>query len=409
MIIENVPIEKINPAQYNPRKDLKPGDPEYETIKKSIDEFGFVEPLVWNRKTGNLVGGHQRFKILKDRGDKTVPVSVIDMDTTKEKALNIALNKISGVWDKGALQNILLELKAMDFDLSKIGFSADDLLEQFGFGNELTQGNGDPNDAPKVPKKTDIKKGDVYKLGAHELMCGDSADIRQVERFMGPDRADMVFTDPPYGVAIGDKNKFLNTFQKAGRNLENIEGDKLNAGDLKKTLIAVFMNIREIMKDTACIYVTAPQGGDLGLMMLEMMREAGLPVRHVLNWVKNSPTFSMGRLDYEYQHEPIFYTWKKTHKHYGLGQFNTSVWYVDKPRKSKEHPTMKPVELMLNAILNSTKPGQIVADFFGGSGSTLIACQQSNRKCRTMEIESLYCQVIIDRWESFTGKKAKKI
>lgn len=407
MIIENVPIGKIFPSPYNPRKDLKPGDPEYETIKKSLDEFGLVETLVWNRRTGNLVSGHQRFKILKERGDTSVTASVVDMDVTRERALNIAMNKISGAWDKESLQAILTDLKGLDFDLSKIGFGPDELLQDFGFGNELTQGNTNPNDAPKVPKKTSIKKGDAYKLGDHRLLCGDSTDMAQVNKLMQDDHADMVFTDPPYGVAIGDKNKFLNQFRKGGSNVENIEGDTLSKDALFKMLVASFTNIREAMKDSASIYVTAPQGGELGLMM--MMTEAGLPVRHILNWVKNHPTFSMGRLDYEYCHEPILYTWKKTHKHYGLGQFNTSVWYVDKPNRSKDHPTMKPVELMLNAILNSTKPGQIVIDFFGGSGSTLIACQQSNRKCRIMEIEPLYCQVIVDRWESYAKQKAKKI
>ena len=216
-------------------------------------------------------------------------------------------------------------------------------------------------------------------------------------------RADMVFTDPPYGVAIGDKKKFLNSFQKSGGNLDNIAGDSLGKDELSDLLVLAFTNTRHAMKDCASIYVTSPQVGELGLMMMMMMTASGLPVRHVLNWVKNAPTFSMGRLDYEYQHEPILYTWKKTHKHYGQGKYQTSTWHIDKPRRSADHPTMKPIALIENMILNSTELGMIIFDPFLGSGTTLIADHQLDRTCYGLELEPLYVDVILRRYVAFVG------
>jgi len=219
----------------------------------------------------------------------------------------------------------------------------------------------------------------------------------------------MVFTDPPYGVAIGDKNAALDEVQKAGCITSNIENDTLSERELYGMLLAAMTNVREACADDACYYVTSPQGGSLGLMMMMMMRDAGLPVRHVLMWVKNSATFSIGRLDYDYQHEPIFYTWTKSHHNYRGGDMRTTVWKYDKPRKCDLHPTMKPVALIANAIRDGTRKGDIVLDAFGGSGSTLIACEQTGRRCRMIELDPHYCDVIIKRWENLTGKEAVKV
>ena len=219
----------------------------------------------------------------------------------------------------------------------------------------------------------------------------------------------MVFTDPPYGVAIGDKNKALNSVQKAGRCTENIENDTLSEDELYDLLKAAFVNVRENCKEDAVYFVTSPQGGSLGLMMMMMMRDAGLPVRHVLMWRKNSPTFSLGRLDYDYQHEPIFYTWTEKHHNYRNGKYRTTVWDFDKPRKCDLHPTMKPVELVANAIEDGSQEGDIVLDVFGGSGTSIIAAEQTGRRCYMMELDPKYVDVIIDRWEKFTGEKAKKL
>lgn len=251
----------------------------------------------------------------------------------------------------------------------------------------------------------------------------------------------MVFTDPPYGVAIGDKNAMLDESGhgcRSGRNTENIIGDALPPDELYKILVKAFENLRiNGAADDCSYYVTSPQGGDLGLMMMMMMKDAGLTVRHMLIWVKNAATFSLGRLDYDYRHEPIFYTWTKSHSFYG--GYNTtviddttvidkltrtelldlvrklmhpkdeSVVYENKPQKSGLHPTMKPVKLVARFIVNSSRPGDVVLDIFGGSGSTMIAAEQLGRKCYMMELDPKYCDVIVARWEQLTGKKAKKI
>lgn len=225
---------------------------------------------------------------------------------------------------------------------------------------------------------------------------------------MGGVLADMVFTDPPYGVAIGSKNAALNKVQRSCRCTEDIEGDKLSADELYPILQAAMKNCRESCKDDAAYYVTSPQGGDLGLMMM-MMKDAGLPVRHILIWEKNCATLSLGRLDYDYQHEPIFYTWTKSHHNYQKGKFRTTIWTIDKPMHCDLHPTMKPVELVANCMADATKEGDIVLDAFGGSGTTIIAAEQMGRKAIVMEKDPKYVDVIITRWEELTGKKAELI
>ena len=220
-------------------------------------------------------------------------------------------------------------------------------------------------------------------------------------------KADMVFTDPPYGVAIGDKNKALDEVGgKSGRCKENIAGDTLPEKELFELLKTAFINVRAVTAEDACYYVTSPQGGGLGMMMMMMMSEAGLPVRHVLIWRKDQPTFSIGRMDYDYQHEPILYTWTSSHHNFRKGKYRSSIWDFPKPRANRIHPTMKPVELVANAILDGTEPGMTVLDPFGGSGTTLIACEQTGRCCRMMELDPKYCDVIIRRWEALTGEKA---
>lgn len=182
--------------------------------------------------------------------------------------------------------------------------------------------------------------------------------------------------------------------------------DTLGTNELYELLLKCFSTLKLHCADHCSYYVTSPQGGEIGLMMM-MMRDAGLEVRHNLIWEKNSATFSMGRLDYDYQHEPIFYTWTKNHKFYGNGEYRTTIWKFNKPRKCDLHPTMKPIELIGEALKNSSIEGDLVADIFGGSGSTLIACEQLNRRCYMMELDPHYCDVIINRWETFTGGKAE--
>ena len=268
--------------------------------------------------------------------------------------------------------------------------------------DEAKDGKMDADAVPEAPETPVSKRGEVYICGEHRLMCGDSTSAADVAQLMGGGKADMVFTDPPYGVAIGDKNKALNNVQKAERCTKNIENDTLSESELYYLLKSAFVNVRANCKADAVYFVTSPQGGSLGLMMMMMMKDAGLEVRHVLMWRKNSATFSLGRLDYDYQHEPIFYTWTEAHHNFRGGKYRTTIWDFDKPRKCDVHPTMKPVELVENAILDGTERGMVVLDAFGGSGTTMIAAESLGRKARLMELDPHYCDVIRKRWAEFT-------
>lgn len=219
----------------------------------------------------------------------------------------------------------------------------------------------------------------------------------------------MILTDPPYNVAIGAKNRALQAIGIAVSNTDDLVDDqgKTDEEVADSLWIPAFTNARAVANDCCSIYITMPQGGT-HMMMMMAAHKAGWQVKHELIWEKNQPTFSMGRLDYDYKHEPICYGWNKSHKFYG-DKTDKSILCFDRPRKSKEHPTMKPVELFAKLIQNSSKEGDIILDLFGGSGTTLIACEQLNRKCRMMEYDAHYCDVIIDRWEKFTGNKAEKI
>lgn len=329
-----------------------------------------------------------------------VPSVVADELSDGEKREFIIKDNASfGEWDWDALSNEwdTAELNEWGLDVwepTDEGVAADAQEDDFDEGT----------DAITVR----CKPGDIWQLGEHRLMCGDSVDLQQVKALMGGARADMVFTDPPYGVSIGDKNAELNTVQEAGRCCTNIKNDTLSVPALYDVLKQAMQNVRENCADDACYYVCAPPGGDMGLMMM-MMKDAGLNVRHQIVWNKNSATFSLGRLDYDYKHEAIMYTWTDKHHNYRKGAFRTSVWDIDKPRKCDLHPTMKPVELVTNAILDGSKEGDIVLDSFGGSGTTLIAAEQLGRKCYMMELDPHYCDVIIARWEKLTGQTATRL
>ncbi|NJL03098.1 MAG: DNA modification methylase [Spirulinaceae cyanobacterium SM2_1_0] len=318
----------------------------------------------------------------------------------------------SNLYDPDAYRDLLERLAAED----ALPLTVDDkdfrlLLEQLGKGGGAGgEGLIDPDEVPDGENvETRCKRGDIWALGSHRVMCGDSTNREDVEQLMCGRKADMVFTDPPYGVSIGDKNAFLNKLQPSERCLENINDDTLPPDKLKPILIAAFRNLKAVSSDKCAYYVTAPLAGKPGMIMMTAMEEVGLQVRHVLFWDKQQPTFSMGQLDYEYRHEPILYTWNKTHKFYGKGEHKTSVWSIPKPRQSKLHPTMKPVELIKNALLNGSKSGDLVADIYLGSGSTLIACQEAGRVCYGMEISEKYCDVILARWEAFTGQVAGRV
>ena len=392
----------VNPRQW--QKD------DIERLARSLQEtpelFEMRPCIVYPHGDKYIVlGGNMRLTAARSLKLTEVPCVIVPEGTPTDKLKEIVIkdNGSFGEWDYDALANEWDDLPLTDW-----GVPAWDTehLE----AKPTTEAKEDDFDEDEDEIHVICAKGDVWQLGEHRLMCGDSVDLEQVKTLMGGVRADMCFTDPPYGVSIGDKNAELNSVQKAGRCTTNIENDTLSVPALYEVLKQVMSNVREMCQPDACYFVCAPPGGDMGLMMMMMMmKDAGLNVRHQIVWNKSSATFSLGRLDYDYKHEAIMYTWTEKHHNYRKGKFRTSVWDVEKPRKCDLHPTMKPVELVSNCILDGSKEGDVVLDVFGGSGTTLIAAEQLGRKCYMMELDPHYCDVIIARWEKLTGKTAVKL
>ena len=391
MKIERMNIADLKPAQYNPRKDLQSGDPEYEQLKKSITAFGYVDPIIVNKRNNIVIGGHQRLKILTELGNKAVDVSVVDLDEKEEKALNVALNKISGEWDMPMLQDILFELNTDGFDMESIGFSLEE-LQSFEF-SEPDMPPEDDFDAEKAAAEiTDpiTKPGDIYLLGKHRLLCGDATKLADVQHLMDGKTADLVFTDPPYNVDYtGGTEEHL-----------KIQNDKMADGDFYQFLLQAYENMFAAVKPGGAIYVF--HADSEGLNFRKAMVEAGWLLKACLIWVKSS--LVLGRQDYQWQHEPILYGWKPGASHtWNSDRKQTTVWEFDKPSRNADHPTMKPVGIPAKAIENSSKKGSLVLDLFGGSGTTLIAAEQVGRVCYTVELEPKYADVIVRRYIEWVG------
>lgn len=389
MDILNLGLEEIKPYEKNPRNN----DNAVDAVAASIREFGFKVPIIID-KDNIIVAGHTRYKAAKKLGLKTVPcIKADDLTDEQVKAFRLADNKVAeqAEWDFDLLNE---ELETITMDMEQFGF---DLPED---DEEETPTDIIEDDVPDVPEEPKSKYGQVYQLGNHRLMCGDSTKKEDVDKLLNGVKADLLFTDPPYNVSMESKSKDV----LKSDNYSHIENDDLSEDEFKMFLQSVFTNANDSLKDDSSYYVFSCQGGDSELMMM-MMRECGIRCRHQIIWVKDAPVFSMGRLDYDYKHEPILYGWKKKHNFYRNGQQDKSVWEF-KRTANKLHPTMKPVELIVNALMNSTKKGNIVLDLFGGSGSTLMACEQTERINYSMEFDPHYVDVIIQRWENFTGKKA---
>lgn len=396
MNIEKANINDLISPDWNPRQIT---EDELAKLETSLNEFGYIEPIIVNDVNNHIVGGNQRCKALKQLGYTEVDVVYVHIeDIHKEKACNVALNKISGDWDNDKLKVVLEEIELSPIDIKLTGF---DELELESF-DVITPPNVYEDDF-ELPSEDEVEVnvtyGQLFKLGNHFLLCGDATNEADVKKLMGSTKCDLFLTDPPYNVNYTDghenERKIMNDHwdsdEEAGKNLWK----------------PAFTNARNIANEFCSVYCFMPQGGT-HMMMMMMMMESGWQVKHELIWVKQS--LVLGRQDYNYQHEPILYGWGDKHKFYAKGQYaTTSVWNFDRPTQSKEHPTMKPLELLGEILLNATVENDVVLDLFGGSGSTLIACEQLNRNCYMMELDPYYCQVIINRWEQYTGEKAEKI
>ena len=387
MVIEKIQTDRLIPADYNPRKDLKPGDPEYEKLKRSIEQFGYVEPVIWNKTTSHVVGGHQRLKVLLDMGITEVECVVVEMDAEKEKALNVVLNKISGDWDKDKLTLLIADLQGVDFDVSLTGFDPGEIDDLFK--DSLKDGIHDDDfdvDA-ELQKPAITKLGDVWLLGWHRLVCGDSTKADTFTALMDGKLANLVVTDPPYNV---------NYEGSAGK----IKNDNMSNEAFYDFLLAAFTNTEAAMAQDASIYVF--HADTEGLNFRKAFSDAGFQLSGCCIWKK--PSLVLGRSPYQWQHEPVLFGWKKKGKHnWYTDRKQTTIWEFEKPNKNADHPTMKPIALLAYPIMNSSLTNCIVLDPFGGSGSTLIACEQSDRICFTIELDEKYCDVIVKRYIEQVG------
>lgn len=389
--------------KFDKRNYRKHNDKNKTLINKSLEECGAGRSILIDNE-GEIIAGNGVYeqaqalnipvKIVETDGSELVVVKRTDLatDDVKRKRLAVMDNSAS---DSSEFDLVLLQEDFELPDLQDMGIDLPDI--------EVAQTEVEEDEVPEEVE-TRCKRGDIWKLGEHRLMCGDSTVIADVEKLMGGNKADLLFTDPPYGVSYEKKTKEV----LKSKEYTKIKNDDLTLDQFQDFLYDVFTNARTELKDTASYYVFSCQGGDQEMMMMMMMRECGLPCRHQIIWVKDAPVFSMGRLDYDYKHEPILYGWVKKHDFKRKGSQDKSVWEF-KRTENKLHPTMKPVELVVNALMNSTDELENILDLFGGSGSTLIACEQTNRKCFMMELDEHYCDVIIQRWENLTGKKAELI
>ena len=376
MKIEKVKMSELNPAEYNPRRMT---NKQYEDLKNSLEKFGLVDPIIINADN-TVVGGHQRLRIMRELGAELVPAVRVNLSKEDEKELNIRLNKNTGEFDLDVLANNfeVEELKDWGFKDVELGFNIDKIVE----------GNIEDDHIPEV-KETRVKLGDVWELGKHRLMCGDSTKESDVNKLMNGQKAEMLFTDPPYGISYSSN---MRTKTEKFKELKNDN---------------IFLNqwIPLIDKySSGFVYIwTSWKVLDT---WLDMCKEIG-ELTNMIIWSKGGG--GMGDLkktflsDYE-----IALVYNRDNEITGkrLG----SVWEIDKDKSTEyKHPTQKPVELAETAIKNTSIENNIILDLFLGSGSTLIACEKTNRVCYGMELDTKYCDVIIERWEQFTGQKAKKI
>lgn len=418
-------LSELKPAEYNPREELTPDDKEFQDLCRSINELGYVEPILIN-SDGTIIAGHQRYNVLKYLGKTEAKVVVVDVDKNRERAINVALNKIDGKWDQLKLRDILESLKLTDLDFTVTGFTQDE-LDDLNISLNVEEANEDAdfdlNETYGSVIEPVTKRGDIWILGRHRLMCGDSTSIEDMEMLMGTEDADLVITDPPYNVDYEGT---------AGK----IQNDNMSDENFYSFLLQFQNATASVMRPGAAAYVF--HSDTKGHLFRNAFIESGLKLAECLIWEKNA--LVLCRQDYHWRHEPILYGWKEGAGHYFIDDRTqdtvfledeidfdamkksdlvayikqirkdwadrSTVIYEHKPLKNDLHPTMKPVSLIGLLMKNSSKPGWNVLDPFGGSGTTIIAAEQLNRRAFTMELDEKFCDVIVKRWESFTGQTA---
>lgn len=393
--------DSVSPSELtaNPRNWRKHPKAQQQALADVLDRVGWVQDVIVNKRTGLLVDGHARLELALQRGEESVPVVYVDLEPDEEALVLATLDPLSAMAeaDDEALRALMADVAISD--------AISDMLK---ITNEKIR-NTDPDDVPNINEVAIyVQPGDVYRLGKHCLMCGDSTNKKDVQKLLDGAKVDLVFTDPPYGVAVAGRGGVSARSSAEARSEGGltIKNDDLDIEALTDFLRAAFKNILDGTKPGACWYVFAPHG-PMGLAFSVALTEIGV-WKHSLVWVKDS--LVMGRMDYHYRHEPIYYGWTPGAAHHALkDRKQDTVWDFPRPKRSAEHPTMKPVSLVRKAIVNSTDVGGAVLDLFAGSGSTLIASEDEDRVCYAMELEPKYVQVAIERWEQYTGGKAEKV
>ena len=378
-------IPYINNAKTHPKEQIL-------KLRSSLREFGFINPVIIDRDF-NVIAGHGRIMAAKEEGIDEVPCVFVDhLSEAQKKAYILADNRMAmdGGWDEELLRIEIMSLEAENFDIGLTGFDAGEIEDLFGSGETGEVKDDDYDLSSALEKAAFVKRGDIWNVGRHKLMCGDATSSDDVKALMNGKKANLIVTDPPYNVA----------FQSAdGLSIKN---DNMEGSKFYEFLLAAFKNMAEHLEKGGAAYVF--HADTEGLNFRKAFIEAGFHLSGCCIWVKNSMV--LGRSDYQWQHEPILYGFLQNGKHYwskNAGRSQTTIWNFDKPKKNSNHPTSKPLDLLAYPIGNSSQENAIVIDTFGGSGSTLIACEQTNRICYMMELDEKYASVILRRYVEDTN------
>jgi len=397
--VEQVDIDDLKSDPANPRRI---SDAELEALTRSLQQWGFVQPVLVRREDHTVIGGHQRLLAARRLGMKTVPVIYLDLTQEQARLWNVALNKISGDWDEELLAHLLSDLSLVDgVDLSLTGFGEgelDKLLKSLDVRAMRDRVEAFDLDAALEAARaaTRAKRGDLWALDGHRLLIGDSTDVGAVTRVLGETRAAMCFTDPPYNVSYGDHGG-----QQRGQRKRRIANDAMPPEQFEAFCQGWAKNVVENVDGAIYVCMSTKEWP----LVSRVLAEVGGHWSDTIVWRKDR--FVMGRADYQRSYEPLWYGWREGAKHHWCGDRNQGdVWEIDRPQENEAHPTMKPLPLVERAIENSSKPGDVILDLFLGSGSTLIAAERTGRVCYGMELDAHYGSVVLARYESFTGKEA---
>lgn len=403
MTVKNVKITTLKPSPYNPRHISKH---DFQALKRSLEEFGLVEPVVVN-KNMQIIGGHMRAEAAKSLGMEDVPIVQLDISKKKEKALNLALNRIHGEWDEQKLAEILYELKDNVDEIELTGFTEKEI--NLSLDSVMDTGEDDFDVEAEKPEVAESKLGEVYELGEHRLMCGDATKKEDVEKLMNGEKADMVFTDPPYGIGLKrrayDKGFMSDESSKKAKNQNLREWeDDLSEEELEDFSRNIIEAIRDNLVDGGRYYLWSGRREQLSLFRDCINEDEKMHYADIIIWQKNAPVLT--RMEYLQSYEVCNYGWKQPSKkdQFMRGGSDVDIWQCKKIANSKMiHLTQKPVELPERAIKNHSQKNDIILDLFGGSGSTLIAAEQLGRKCYMMELDPIYCDVIKKRYAKCKG------